>query len=224
MPGGFFVILHRARTCESPQSNEFNLPSAPGLQSQALTAIRRRRGTDAMLKKAVLAVLLTMVGCSQYSLDPSIYPPPLAATADTSDRPFPAKRRLEPLFSPASLEIADCMSPVDTIDGHPPVTVPYSSRERVKIMGWNLVGGAVPTPTRIHGAFAPYAGKDPVAVLDGIRLPRSDVAAGNRRFLMAGYELDGRMPDAPGYYRFFIVTGTADVLQVCDTKIVLTVH
>lgn len=177
-----------------------------------------------MLKRILFSTLFIMTGCSQYSLDPEVYPAPLSSTTDTGNRLFPAKEKLAAVFAPASVALADCPAPVDTIDGHAPTTFPYASGERVKIMGWALLGPPDPTPKRIHGAFAPYSAGDPIAVLDGKRLERSDVASGNPSHMMAGYELDGHMPDAPGHYRFFIVTGTAAALHICDTKIVITVH
>lgn len=124
-----------------------------------------------------------------------------------------------------AIKVSECMTPVDYFNGVAPTTAPYAAGSPVVAIGWNVTDSKTDaTPDGIYGVFKPYDKTADGSLLNGKRVPRPDVSAGNDLYENAGYELSGSFPSKPGKYRFYVWTGTASALAECDSKIVINVQ
>jgi hypothetical protein len=186
---------------------------------------------------AAIGLCLFAGACSNYegegepAIAPtSAAPPPAPAPAPSAlDESGPvaldARVDMPAGVEETSIAAGECMTPVDYINGAPAIPGPYPAGKSVKVVGWNVTSSTTDsTPETIYGVFKPYDQAKSGALLSGGRTPRPDVAGENAQYAMAGFELEGVFPTAPGRYRFYIWTGSAGGMVECDSKIVINVQ
>ncbi|WJI16259.1 hypothetical protein MWN52_02835 [Pseudoxanthomonas winnipegensis] len=128
-------------------------------------------------------------------------------------------------WSKDAIKAGECMTPVDQINGAPVASAAYTAGQDVKIVGWNIISDkSNATPELVYGVLKPYDQSGQGMLLPGKRTERPDVANGNAAYKMAGYELSGKLPAAPGRYRLYVWTGTPAAITECDSKIVVVVQ
>lgn len=187
---------------------------------------------------ATLAASMVLVACSKIEEAPQAAPvapaaeeqpatPPPAAPSNVDETAVTLDARVElPAgWSQQIISAGECMTPVDHINGVAATSTPYAAGADVKIVGWNVTSSKTEaTPALIYGVLKPYDQAQSGVLLAGNRTERADVAGDNKQFMMAGYELSGKLPTSPGRYRFYVWTGTPDAITECDSKIVVAVQ
>lgn len=99
----------------------------------------------------------------------------------------------------------------------------FRTQDAVVFQGWaNVADGERPTPSRIHIVLRPKGGTSADAYLEMGRMPRPDLAGGDPRREMIGFEGEGRLP-AVGTYDVLVSQSDADWESICRTGIVLGV-
>lgn len=192
------------------------------------------------LQFALLAVAVGLSACSKVEESPqpateaaesgteaqaAASPTTVASNVDETPITLNAGVELPAGWTQQSISVGECMTPVDQINGAAATSTPYAAGTDVAIVGWNVTSSkSVATPELIYGVLKPYDQAQQGALLSGKRTERPDVAGDNKQFTMAGYEVNGKLPAAPGRYRFYIWTGTPDAITECDSKIVVVVQ
>lgn len=184
------------------------------------------------LKASTVLTVTLIAACTQHEQSPAqtdgaaspVAQAPSPAMVDETTVTLDAKVEIPSGWKKEAIAPGECMTPIDTINGVPATANPYPAGQLVKFVGWNVTSSKTDaTPTTVYGVLKPYDQNLSGVIFAGKRLPRPDVAGENKQYAMAGYEVAGNLPSAPGKYRFYVWTGTADSVVECDSKIVINV-
>lgn len=195
-----------------------------------------------LLSSALLTSIVVLSACSKVESPPTLNdveaeadgvastavtepsgaePAVVEETAVTLD----ARVELPDGWTSEAISPGECMTPIDLMNDGPVSAAPYPAGQAASVVGWNITSSKTDaTPEVVYGVFKPYDQSQLGSLLSGNRVERPDVAGGNALYRMAGYELSGQFPTAPGRYRFYLWTGTPNAVVECDSKIVVTIE